>query len=557
MIKPVKYRQSKTIDQQNMAKYIVHHSKNLIARYSPISSHLNQTNPKQRQPIKKHSKILEVQDITSSAGYSLNSKTAFQNEHFSSRIRNRSASLSEFHLQAWDDICETRSKTIFKSFNSLKSLRRFELCFVEYQFPTTGSLHSLFKRLLFFKKMTRLSFLAFHCHNFAMRHLSALCSSLVRSPQLQSLTLVFNSEDQHLNILIPALPKLTSLANFCLSLKGESSIQTGNIQQLLLAFSTIATLTDITLHLNHCEINFETSSLEPLAEGLQYLNASTIRKLALDPYKNLTDKRLVRISQVLEKFTSLQILHLGLPSSQEITNEGLKQLSSTLNGFGSLTSLSLNFLGFTQDLALAFQSLQSLVSLKLKFQNPNPSQDQIQLLSSGLKARKIPLKFLTINFAEQSSLSDSMIESLASALEELSLLKHFSLNLTSTFNLTSKGIEALSFAIQRLSNLSSLSLILAKNQGIDVKAVSALSQALQGLSLLHSIELDLLQCYQLNSEGNGYQSFFSALNEMKNVCKLQLRLPVCPNLTQEVNKLKQRFDLRTYEFLNCLDLRTL
>ena len=553
MIKPIKHRRTVTIDSQKLIKYKIYHPKNLKTTYEPLSFQEDQFS----RPIKKPSKVYETQAVTSSANYSLNHKRAFQTTYFSSRIRNLSASLSSFNLSAWNQINETSSKTIFKSFNSLKNLHDFYIRFFFCQFPATNDLHSLFKRLLYFKKLNYFSFYTLRCSGFETRHLNALYSSLIRSSQLQLLDLTLDGNDQFLETLILMLSKLTSLKKIFLLLKIANPMHAEAFHKLFMAIRTIKSLTDITLFLNPCEISYESTSIEPFAEGLQYFNASSIRKLNLNFEKNLTDKGLIQISQALRKFTSLQMLQLDLSESLEVTDEGLAQLSFTLSKLKSLTFLGLIFSGFTQDLVLAFTSLPNLVYLRLSLQNPNPSHDHIQQLSSSLQALKPSLKFLEIRFAEQSSLSDCMLENLSEALKELPLLKHFSLNLTSASNLTSKGIEVLSMAIQGLSSLSSLSLNLSKNQEIDGKAMRALSKAVRDFPSLHSIELDVGECIQIDVEGDSFQCLLSLLCSIKNLCELRLTLPACNVPPKQMTKLKQRLNLRIYEYSGSLRIMTI
>ena len=300
--------------------------------------------------------------------------------------------------------------------------------------------------------------------------------------------------------MIPALSKLTSLTKIHLVPRENSLIQAENIVKLLKALSAIKTLTDIALRLTPFRIVFDNTSIEPLTEGLEELNASSIRKLTLNLYKNFTDEGLGKISQALRKFTSLEILRLDLPQSKEITDEGLAQLSFALNKLISLTSLSLAFSGFTQKFGLALKSLQNLVYLKLRFQNTSPSPNQIQLLSSSVAALKTSLKFLEIHFAEQSFFPNSLIKSLSETLKELILLKHLSLNFPSP-NLTPREVEALSITIQGLSNLSSLSLGFENSKGIDEKTVDALSETFRNLPSLYSIGLNLLRCDKVHPEG--------------------------------------------------------
>jgi len=190
------------------------------------------------------------------------------------------------------------------------------------------------------------------------------------------------------------------------------NLQAEKIVKLFLTFSTIKTLTDIALFLDSHEGIYETTSLEPLPEGLLYFNASSTRKLVFDLYKNVTNKGFIEISQALEKFTSLEILRHDLPDFPGITDEGLIQLGSALSRLASLASLGLLFSSFTQNFALALKSLPKLIHLKLGFKNANPSEGQVQQLSSSLKALKSSLKFLDITFAWQSVLLDSMLESL-------------------------------------------------------------------------------------------------------------------------------------------------
>jgi len=390
-IKPIKYRQSKTIDPQTIAKYLIYRPKNLRTTYSPLSNH-----DYKPQSIKKPSKIFKTQDVISRASYSLDNRTAFQNAYFSSMVKSLSASLSSFELEEWDQINEERSKVISKSLASLKNLRDIDIQFYFCQFPAPNDLHSLFKRLSYFKKMDQLTFATLQCYSFEPRHLNALCSSLIRSTQLQSLDLTFDGDDQLLNTLIPVLSRLTSLKKICLNLEGENQIQAETIIKLFMALSTRKSLIDITLLMYSCEIACENTSLEPFAEGLQYLNPSSITKLSLHLFQNLTSEGLTKISQALSKFTSLEKLRIDVPDSPEITNKGLAQLSATLKGLISLTSLTLSFSGFTDDLALALKSLSKLIHLKLSFQHPHPSRDQIRQLSSSITALKASLKFLDI-----------------------------------------------------------------------------------------------------------------------------------------------------------------
>jgi len=546
LVRPIKSPQNKAIDQLQMLKYRVYYPKNLK---TIVDSPPSDDEGKYQRYIKNSAKIFQTQNIISGTSYSLHHKTALQNSFFASRMKNKSASLSSFKLEIWNKIDHPESKTLFKSLASMKNLQDFEVSLDFCDFLATHHLHFLFDHLLCAKKLTRFTFLASSCQGF---ELNALCSLLARSPQLQTLALSFDSSvddcDQFINTLTPALSKLTSLTQIHLFPTGSGPIQAETLKKFFMTLSTIKSLTDISLFVDFCDEN-------PLAECLQYLNASSIRKLRLNTYRNLANKDLIQISQALEKFTSLHLFYLDLSRSPGISDMGLTQLCSALGRLKSLTSLSLLFPKFTQNIAPALKSFQNLVYLKLSFKTAEPSYDQVQELSSSLKMLKFSLKFIEVSLP--GSFSDSMIESLAEALKELTLLRHLSLDFRFTHDITARGVEALGSAMQRLTNLSSLCLSFVNSKEIDKAAIVALSQALQSLPSLYSIELDLAQCDKINSEGNGLQSLFAVFHEMKNVWKLNLRLPLCSDLIQEVDKLKKRFNLQADEFLDSLEILTL
>jgi len=169
-IRPIKYRQSKAVKEQNIAKYRVYHPKNLRTIHPP--DYQDQA----RRYIKNSAKILQTQDVISSARYSLKRKTVFQNAFFSSSLRSISTSVSSFELKAWYQMDEIASKTIFKSLSSLKNLHNFDIQFHFFQFPAKSDLHSLFKRLLYLKKLNHFSLQTLYCSGFETQHLNALFS---------------------------------------------------------------------------------------------------------------------------------------------------------------------------------------------------------------------------------------------------------------------------------------------------------------------------------------------------------------------------------------------
>jgi len=234
--------------------------------------------------------------------------------------------------------------------------------------------------------------------------------------------------------LIPVLLKLKSLTQISLNFGVSSLTHAKNLVQLFLNLSKIEALLYIMLDLSFCSILKEDDATEPLAEGLQCRNPSSIRKLSLALNGDLTGQGLIQISQVLSTFNSLEILYLDTNRAGKITDVGVAELSSTSSNLGSLISLGLSFPHTRQPqktvqyISLALKSLRNLIHLKLSFPGDSTSHDQVLMLSSSLRAFKSSLRFLDLNFSMQESLSDSTVQNLSETLKELTLLKHLTLN---------------------------------------------------------------------------------------------------------------------------------
>jgi len=454
------------------------------------------------------------------------------------------SSLSSFDLRLRGN---KGTRVLFKNLASFKNLHDFEIHFDFYEFRGSNNLHLLCKSLLHLKQLTSLSFHIFSSINFGSTHLETFSLYLQKLTTLHSLSLSIGEsmgdDNYWIETVTPALPKLTSLTQIDIHFERTRMTHANSLVDLFRAFSTIKTLTNITLDLSFCSIPLEDNTIEPLAEGIQCLNPSLIRVLKIFPNENLTDEGLIQLSQALNKFTALQVFHLGLYRPIKITDMGVTELTATLSRLVSLISFSLSFYPpshaqkTVQSIASALMFLQNLIYLKLGFHGNNTTHDQVEELSSSLRILKPSLQFLEISLAIQKSLTDSTVEDLSETIKELTLLKHLTLSFALVSKVTVQGLEALCLAIQQLSNLSFLALDFSQNT--EINEIHALSQVIRNMPSLDSVDFRFMRCSQLHEGKNGFQCLFTALKEVDNIRRVSLSIPRSDQNFNEVDNLSR------------------
>lgn len=542
-IKPLirRYCRENHLTEENSKKALKSYSKTFKA----VKTVTDKNRRSSHEYIKGYMNTLAAQDSLSRLYYSFNIFALFENQYFFSKLRGLSRSLSSLEVQFFTNmIAEIPLKVLFKSLASLKNLACFKMELNNYSFNDPGILLTLLHNLQGLKSMESLSlsFLSSSKLNDAMK---SFPRSLKNLTQLRSLELIFDTSseltDQDKLSLISVFSKLPLLTKGSLNFGLMTQIS-GPL--LLEIFQNFNSLSNITLELGLFQKTNE-NDISPVAEGLGYLQAPLVRQLRLTFRPELDSQTLIRLSQALENFTSLDLLQLNLQGFRALSNQSMAALTTTLRTLTSLNSLSLTFPRGTaesivEDLATTITSLRNLNKLSLSFSSEmKTNSQQINFLFSNI-GRLISLKYLHIYFPFQQAICDDALSSLGKSLQELVLLRSLSLNFHRVSLITNTGVEILTNAIKDLSHLTFLGLNFGFNNEINEIAIGAIAQALRCLPVLDSVHFVFAECPKLKEKGDRLMSLLTALQEMKNIHQVSLQLSRTQVIEREVNNLKGR-----------------
>jgi len=325
-----------------------------------------------------------------------------------------------------------------------------------------------------------------------------------------------------MNPLALLLPKLTQLTQIDLNFAGrEKVIQRSSLLNLFQSLQTTKKLSSLSLDLSLVSIVHDIDE-ETLADCLLCLDPSSMRKLDLDLYENISSKGIPRIFKALQRLTSLDQLRLNLSSCEKMTGKGMSELSLTLRSFVSLSSLCLIFPSKAEaeeiigNVASALKILRNLQQLKLGFvgQIPTSTSEFQQLFKSLVDLKS--LRSLELDFSSNQLINHDILEGFSETLKELTALKPLSLDFQYNGNITNLDVERLSCAIGHLHGLSALTLTFADILGIDEEAIESVARALRSLHSLWSVNLGFFQNI-LEREAYDLSSLFSALKKKRNI----------------------------------------
>jgi len=232
--------------------------------------------------------------------------------------------------------------------------------------------------------------------------------------------------------------------------------------------------------------------------------------LKLYLYRDYDTPALLSLAQALSRLNSLCAFDLSLCSSNQITLESINQSLFQLQNLPSLSSLRLHFSSLNLPSSLianvgpTLKTLTALTSLKLDFLDLAQTKDkEIIMLSKSL--------------ASLISLTDKSLESVASSLKGLTLLKSFSLHIFNGESIGNKGVKALTRALSSLKNLETLGLGFHDNKEIDQKGLDGIATALENLPKLFKISLNLMKCKGLVTPNQMYRNLLRVIKDKRNI----------------------------------------
>jgi len=507
------------------------------------------------QYIKDCQKVLKTQEKLSNLHFALDTLKHTENKLLLPTMR-YFPSLSSLRLQFSGNFQndEIPQEILLKSLASLKHLNHLDLTLFFLVLDDATVLKKLMKTIRKLRRISSLSLIFFNCYGFTPSHYNVLLSDLAKTNQLRTLKLSFdNSEDlsnSDIEIFAAALPKLSLLTKIDLIFEGQRMIQEPALVRLFKAFQSLKNLSDLALNLQGCGFAYcADGGVGSTLESFRCLVGTSVQKLTLSLFQNLSSQNLQELSETLKEMALLQSLSLNMHGSYGIISKSITSFGSALACLTSLTSLSLHFpsgilhKNLVGGIASALMSLQNLISLKLEFRLDNETEDQhFQSLFANFKNLK-SLKYLDIQVVDQETITDTSLQVLGESLKELSLLKSLSLDFTDVPLITSKGAEAILSGIQEgPSNLFNLNLKYNNDENLSQAALRKLGEALQALVSLYSVDLYL--------NANGFKDLWKTLKGMKNLGEVKLSLPESEEDCQDVcslDKIKNIFSVSFFK----------
>lgn len=432
---------------------------------------------------------------------------------------------------------QTCLKPLLMSLASLKNLSNFNIMFISY-LPNLKFLNMLFKYLQRIKTLTNVSIIFWISYGLSTSHLNVFSSGLRKLLQLRSLELRFDKPSElhkyTITQLALTLPKLPFLTKINIRFR-EDSITPDTILNLFTGLKDMKALSDLSLAIGD-------RSIEPISQGLSLLDPCRIQKLRLQLNQYFENNSLIRFSEALKKFTSLQALQFGLYVHHLITpEEGLNALISTLSSLTSLSSLTIhmdsaNWKRFIEGISVPFKYLKNLTTVNLQitgYTYPEYNQE-IQQLFTNFRFLK-SLKYFSLSYPQE-TVNDKNLETFGESLKEIPSLQNLSLDFSCASLVTNQGVEGLACSIKTLMSLSGLKIWLRRNDNIDNKAIDQIAEILKSLPCLYSVDFN----FQLCSNITCFDGLLEALKEAKNIGEVALSLPSSVVKSQEMTWIVER-----------------